>query len=87
VGEVVELNVHANLLSYDVLTHEDVMAEAKKNWFQLDKERRMAELYIYRFSEIGSPMRPRAKLKVLSYMGSAGAGSSTLFALVQVVSD
>lgn len=87
VGETVTLNITSYLLFQTQLSEEAVRNEIRKNWFQLDKQKKEVSLYTYDFSSLGAVMRQGAQFKIIGYIGDANPGVSSLFALVQVQSD
>jgi hypothetical protein len=87
VGSIVTLKNESALLPYESLSNTSLEHEIRKFSYVFDMENRTASLYVYKLGDFGNPMRPGARLKILSYLGDGSGGNSNLFALVSVVSD
>jgi hypothetical protein len=87
VGSIVTLKNESALLPYQSLSNTSLEHEIRKFSYVFNKDNHTASLYVYELADFGNPMRPGARLKILSYLGDGDRGNSNLFALVSVVSD
>ena len=87
ISSIVTLKSRSALLTYGILSGASLKHETGKDAFVFNKETRVVSLYAYELGDFGMPMRPGARLRILSYMGDANFNRSNLFALVYVVSD